>query len=161
MLWNGSPDTASSLLTHVLSTITSPVFSEVTACYRDYNFCGVQGCVQASWLQPQSRPPFRVMSQAERAKEASHHRKRFEVFHKMHKVRDFQLVLCADVWDRVGEYSVRMLRRVVADEKARGGFGQPLSEPLVTYRPRGSCPHWLEIQFAAGISCYPTAWTPL
>ena len=36
------PDTAASLLTYALSTITSPSFSKVTVFYRDYDFCGAE-----------------------------------------------------------------------------------------------------------------------
>ena len=50
-------------------------------------------------------------------------------------MRDFQLILCADIWDPVGEYAVRMLKEAVAEERAKGGFNVFLSEPLVIYRP--------------------------
>ena len=159
--WDNSPDTASSLLGHVLSTITSPVFSEVIVFYRDYSFYGVQCRVQAAWLRERDCPPFHRMSQVRRKVEVTRHRQRFEVFHRMHRVRDFQLVLCVDVWDRVGEYSVRALKRAVADEKARGGFSKPFSEPLVVYHPRGSGPDSLESYYGAGHSPSDTTWTPL
>ncbi|KAF9642564.1 hypothetical protein BDM02DRAFT_3193019 [Thelephora ganbajun] len=38
----GSPGTTPSLLTYALSTITSPVFSEVIVYHWDYDFCGVE-----------------------------------------------------------------------------------------------------------------------
>lgn len=56
----------------------------------------------------------------------------------MHHYRNFQLVLCADVWDGAGDYAVRSLEQAVAVEKAKGGFNGALPEPLVIYRPRGS-----------------------
>ena len=91
-LWNhdGSPDAAASLLTYALSTITSPVFSEVAVFYRDYDF----GFRDRDYWMP--------MMPSEKAEAASWHGARFEVLRKMHKARNFRLVLCADVWDRVG-----------------------------------------------------------
>ena len=50
-LWRcGSPNIATRLLTYVLSTITSPGFTEVTVFYRDYDFIGVSawGCFRLS-----------------------------------------------------------------------------------------------------------------
>jgi len=146
---------------HVLSTITSPVFSEVVAFYRDYNFIWARVCTQAPWIPPQHYPPLGRRPQAEKEAGDPQHRKRFKVFYEMHKVRDFQLVLCADVWDPVEDYSMHMLKRVVANEKARGGFSDSFSEPLVIYRPRGSRPDTSEYMIGIGRSSRPTAWTPL
>jgi len=89
------------LLTYALSTITSPVFSEVTVFYRDYDFRGTPSRIR----------PFCMMLPDERAEDDLWHYRRFEVFRKMRKVRDFRLVLCADVWDRIGLYSVLKLTR--------------------------------------------------
>lgn len=159
-LRDGSLHTASSLFTHALSTITSPVFSEVTTFYRDYNFPGAPCRIIASWLPksdylPLSRP------QAQKAKEASQHRERFDVFYRMHELRDFQLALCADVWDRAEEYSVQTSKLVVAGEKARRGFSNSFPEPLVIYHPRGSNHDHSEGTYGVGTSHKPTAWTPL
>ena len=70
------------------------------------------------------------MSQAGIAEEASRYHRVFQVFREVHKVRDFQLVLQANVWGCVGEYHVRALEQAVAEEKARKGFEDSLSEPL-------------------------------
>ena len=133
----GSQGTAS-LLIYALSTITSPSFSEVVVRYRWDDFPGVE-----SWRHP-DRPPLRELSQDERAAEAFRHRRRFGLLREVHKVRDFQLVLDVSVWGTVGEYSVQRLKEVLAEEKARGGFDEFLSEPLVTYHPLGSrlCDLW-------------------
>ena len=37
-------------------------------------------------------------------------------------MRNFQLQLCANVWDPVGEYSVGILEEAVSEEMANGGF---------------------------------------
>jgi len=160
MLVETSPDNPASPLTHMLSTITSPVFSEVVAFYRDYNFPGARFCAQTPSLKPRVYPPKRKMTRVKEENEASWHRGRFEVYRELHKVRNFQLVLCVDVWDCDGEYSLQRLKRYVANEKARGGFSRS-SEPLVDYRPRGSRPHLSELQFGAGIFRSSIAWTPL
>ena len=128
-LSSGSPDTASSLLKYVLSTITSPSFFEVVVRFRWSDFCAVE-----SWRYP-DRPPVREVSKADREAEGLRHHRRFGVLREAHKVRDFQLALNARVWDPAGEYSVRMLKEAVAEEKAKGGFDKFFSEPLVTYCP--------------------------
>jgi len=58
------------------------------------------------------------MAPADRAMEASWHRGQFGVFCQMYEVRDFQLVLRADVWDRVGEYAMGVLKRAIVAENA-------------------------------------------
>ena len=116
-----SPDGAASrLLKHALSTITSPAFSEVTVVYRDYDFCGVESEQYPNWP-------------AGREEEALQHSSQFEVFREMRKMRDFRLVLCADVWHRVGEHPVQVLKEAVVAEKARRGFDLCFPEPSVVW----------------------------
>ena len=148
VLRTSSPSAAAPLLTYALSTITSPMFSKVTIFYRDFDFRGV-GLPWAEW-------PIRRMSPIEAAQEAASHDNRFQVFRTMHEVRGFQLVLCLDVWDRVGEYTMQMLKMAVAAEKAKRGFDDTFPEPLVTYSPRGSPRQLME---SAGGPSYP--WVPL
>ena len=122
----------STFLKTTLSTITSPVFSEVVVSYRDYDFAGVEFSPHlGSGILRNSKP-------AGRAKEASWHRGLFKMFRKMYTVRNFRLVLCADVWDYVGEYTVGMLKCAVAAEKAAERLDYLPSEPLVICSPRGS-----------------------
>ena len=66
------------------------------------------------------------------------HERQLRLFRAIHEVRDFQLVLCVDVWDGVSEYTTLLLKRAVAAEKAKGGFNGVFPEPLVVYSPRGS-----------------------
>jgi len=49
----------------------------------------------------------------------------------MHKVRDFRLVFCADIFNCEAKGSMIMLERFVKKEKERGGLGYFLHEPLV------------------------------
>ena len=128
----GSPDTTSSFLKYVLSTTTSPGSFQIVVVYRWSDFHGTE-----SWEHP-DRPPLRDISQAERAEEVSRHRRLFEVFRGVYKVRSFWLQLDAYVWDPVGEYCVGILKEAVAEEKAKRGFVEFYSEPFVTYRPARS-----------------------
>jgi hypothetical protein len=107
------------LLTHALSTITSPVFSEITVIYQDSDF-----------------PPLFCLSPAGTAKEAAAHPRRFKAFRAMYNIRSFQLVLCAHVRHDMGEYSVRRLKHVIAVEKAKMRYGFIFPEPLVFHSPR-------------------------
>jgi len=112
----------------VLSTITSPVFSEVII------YCDIpdSGGVE-SYNTPQAPPG--GLSQAERVQEVVRHRRSFEVLREMRGVRDFQLVL--EVWFMgfVGEETVRIFKEAVAEEKAEGGFNDFLPEAWVDYQP--------------------------
>jgi len=62
----------------------------------------------------------------------------------MNRVRAFQVVLCADVWDRVVVNAVQALEEAVVEQLGVVGFGGVFSEPLVVYRPRGSSPVFTE-----------------
>ena len=130
-LGGGSLNPTSSLLKHMLSTITSPAFSEVIVIHYGCDFSRLRW---ASWSN--IFDPFRRMSQAERAEEALRHHMQFKLFCEAQKVRDFQFVLCADVWSDLAEYTMRVLREAVAAEKAKGLFDDFSSEPIVIHRPR-------------------------
>jgi len=113
-----------------LSTITSPAFFEVVVFYRDYEFDGVES-------YPHHGPNmYRKIKPAWRAMEASWHRGLFKIFREMYTVRHFQLVLCADVWGPLKEYTMRVLRRAAAVEKAAKRLSYLPSEPLVVSNPR-------------------------
>ena len=58
------------------------------------------------------------------------------MFRSVQKVRDFQLVSCAEVWHRAGEYSVGVLKETVTGEKVNGTFDDFSSEPMVVHIPR-------------------------
>ena len=107
---------------HALSTITSPSFSEVIVVYQDLNF-----------------HPFGAVP-AKEAERASWHHHLFGAFCEMRKVRDFQLVLRADVLDHAEVYVVQTLERAVESERAEGGYCDFFPKPSVIYSPRGSRP---------------------
>ena len=126
-LRNGLPGAASKILKYALSTIRSPEFSRVELFYQEQDFRGVHTDRHSEW------PHLRDMSQAERAEEASRHHRRFELFREMHRVRDFQLFLCLNVWGSVEEYTVQALREAAAAERENGLSDGSYSEPVVAY----------------------------
>jgi len=136
-------------LVYVLSTITSPTFSEVVIFYREYDFHGVGAFPH--------RPVPHLMLK-DKVKEALWYLTRFELFRELHRVRGFRLVLCLDVWDRVMECTVRALKRAVAAEKAKGGFCSPFFEPLLIHNPRRYDPKDTETWF---IDTRSNPWVPL
>jgi len=117
-------------IARMLSTITSPAFTEVVVFYRDYDFGGIDhmGGIHTRAFYP--------MTEAETVWEVSWRRRQFEIIREMHQVRDFRLALRVDVWDRVGGYAVWILRQAVAIEKAEVGFDCLFPEPLLVYTPR-------------------------
>ena len=139
------------LLTRVLLTVTSPVFSEVIFVYRDYNF----GCINSPPCM--GRAIIRGLLPDEAETEASTQRRYLEALREMHRVRDFQPVLCADVWERVREHAVWQLKWVVADEKVGMGADDFFSKLLVISSPRESYP--LDLKQSSADWIIP--WAPL
>jgi len=125
---NDQPDTALSFLKYVLSTIKSSASFKIIVLYWNCDFSGIKPR-GSDW------PPFRKLSEAARAKEASQHHLRFEALRELYKVRDFRLVLSAAVSGCVAEYATRMLEEAVAEEKAKNGFDDHFPEPVVLYDP--------------------------
>lgn len=87
--------------------------------------------------------------------ENSWHDRRFKAFREMHKVREFQLVLRVEVWDRLGEYAMRLMEDAVAAERVKRGFDNTSPEPLVILRPRGSSQEFLECVSSPLIPWFP------
>ena len=137
---------APSLLDIALSTIRSPLFSKVVVFYRDFDFRGVAPL----WLDS----PLRRLSGVAVAEEVQQHAERFDIFRKLHICRDFQLVLCVEVWEGAGEYALRLLEEAVAEERAKKRFDRFSPEPLVIYRPRRSRQDPVEY-------CISNPWIPL
>ena len=107
----------------------SPVFSEVVIFYRDFDFPNIAA--------PWSDRTTYYLSRADTVEEATRHSMQFQVFRMMHGLQPFQLVLCADVWDGAGAYSVRVLKELVRKETGRWGSSRGLPTE-VAYSPRGS-----------------------
>ena len=113
----------------MFSTITSSVFSTVIIVYRDHDIHGIRSVCSNKNFTP-----------------VQYHR-HFEMVRKLQKVRGFQLVLCADVWECVAACAVRELEQAVT----KWGMGSDdfFPEPLVISRQRMSSPTSLE-DFGAG-----------
>ena len=95
-----SSDAASRLLKYTLSTITAPSFFQVVVVYLRYDSYGLGHRVRSG--VPISREP----SQVEIAVESPCHRGPFRVLREAQKVRDFRLVLSAELWGPAMEYAV-------------------------------------------------------
>lgn len=105
----------------MLSTIAStlPLDVVVTCWHLDLDF------YVWSWMEPEYPSP------EKRAANAIHHRGRFKVFNEMYKVREFLLVLFADVLDCIAERAMGVLEYAVAVERTKGGLDCLLYEPVV------------------------------
>ena len=125
----GQRSFASELRT-ILSTITSPGFSEVIVFYWECDFGGTR------FDSDHTPNLWKKMTPAQRAEEASWHRAVFEGIREMYAVRDFRLVLTVEVWDRLGEYAVGVVKQAVATEKAENRLDYLSSEPVVAYSPQ-------------------------
>lgn len=126
----GLPD-RSTLLKYALSTIRSPEFNRVVFIYQEHDFHGVDTGRRSEW------PHLHKMSSSERSDEKSRHSEHLQLLNDIHQLRGFQPVLCANVWEPVGEYTVQVLKDAVAMEKTDNLVPDSFPGPLVTYNP-----HW-------------------
>ena len=119
------PFARASIFRHAFSTITSSVFAEVIVHFRDTDFF----CMGYHLCGP---PDFCSL--------VSSCRGVFEVLHEMHGIRDFKLVLCADVWGYIAERAARQLKRAVADHWVNMESDSLSPRPLVASSSRGFLP---------------------
>ena len=112
VLRDRAPATIPSSFRAVLSTITSPVFSDFVVVYQGGDFYN---------------DVYSGNARAELGDEDTWYHRQFEVFREMYKARDYRLVLWAGY---AGDDSVRELKRAVAAEQAKGGL---LPQVLMTY----------------------------
>ena len=126
------PESASKFFKYALSTIQSPTFSQVQVIYNEIDFAAAQmTCDHAN--------PYKIVqvTQDEKVSEYSFHQERFRIFREMREVRQFQLVLCLDLWEKSAEPLRRRLEEIATAEKERGGlFDNFFPEPVVTLSPR-------------------------
>ena len=69
----------------------------------------------------------------------------------------FRSVLHVDVRDRVGEYTMSVLKHAVAVEGAKVGFDSLFPEMLLVYGPRRYSPEFLEV-FTPNAFCFLLRW---
>ena len=116
------------ILANALSTITSPVFSELVIVYEDYNFPGIR-------FNP--CPSLAVSSLLTSYMETVTSRRHEElgVLREMCKIRDFRAVLRADVRGYLADHAIGELNRIVEEERAKSGSEGLSFQPLVTCCP--------------------------
>jgi hypothetical protein len=110
-----------------LSTIRSLAFSQVIVLYQDEDFSG--------------ECPHRVRDifwyrKREKSWRTPGYQKIFRILHEMCEIRDFRLVLCADVWGYVRKYAMSELEWVISEGCAKWGLGKFSSRLSVTSFPR-------------------------
>jgi hypothetical protein len=127
-LQNGN---GSQLLIYALSTVQPSVYFQVMVIYETSTFRGVDSRKKTKWPHLWGRS----LSMKE-AVEALEHRRRFGTLREVHEVRDFELVLCVNVWAPVEEYTTRRLKEAVAVAEAEKVFDQHFPAPQVTCNPR-------------------------
>ena len=117
------------LLKYVLSTIRPSIFLRVVVIYGVSTFHGADNLRDSEW------PYLSKLSRSMAEEKASEHRRRFELLREVHGVRNFELQLCANVWDPIGEYAVRRLKEAVAAAEAEKVFDRHFPAPRVTCNP--------------------------
>jgi len=118
---------ASDFLRTVLSSITSPVPLDVVIIYPFYLLGGGGNCGRCN-----SDPIcFCHPSKEKTEKYVREYQQQLRVFHEMHSVRDFRLVLFADVSNYWVEHTIKRLERFVKAEKVKGGLGPLPYKPLI------------------------------
>jgi len=119
-------DAASDFFITILSSITSPAPLDFVIIYRHWDF----GFISNSSIFDSGPASSYYYPPKTRKDNALFYQKQFGVFREMHRVRDFSLVLCADVFDSVVGYAIGTLERHAKAEKVKGGLDH-LREPLV------------------------------
>ena len=133
-------DKASGFLKTVLSSITSPAPLDVVIVYCAFDL----GHISHDLFCTEPGPPhFRHCSMRIAASICPEDRQQqFKVLREMQSVRDFRLVLCADVFDCIVEPAIRELEYAVKKER---GPDYLLRKPLVISErrtPRTRCSDW-------------------
>jgi hypothetical protein len=108
------------------------MFSEVAIFCQDIDIFGLE----YHWHAP---PAFCQLLRIRQLWKRPQHNAVFEMLCEIRKIRDFKLVLYADVWGFLTECAVRELEWGVA-EQVKGGLGDLSSRLLVTSSPREFLP---------------------
>ena len=122
---------------HLLSTITSPVFSQITIFFQNLDFPGPL-CDRAS-SRPHEVTSYFVSS-GERKERALKLSRLSEMVRMMREVRDFKLVLCAHVWGAIAEHVMGELEIAVRAGWVERESDNISSRPSLTCSPRALLP---------------------
>ena len=115
----------------MLSTITSPLPLDVIIDYDDVDVHRVQDL--AAGPRAFSHP---LILEDVITKNVLGHEQRFKQFQEMYRVREFRLVLCADVSHHTVGLAVKTLKHLVRAEKEKGKLGYLSCEPLIITEKR-------------------------
>ena len=121
---------APDFFTTVLSTVTSPLPLDVVIDYDDLD---VDRMLWMGSPRAFTRP---LTLEDIITKNVLGHEQRFKLFQEMYRVREFRLVLCADVCNDSVGLAVQTLERLVKAEKEKEGLGYLRCEPLIICEKR-------------------------
>lgn len=122
---------ASTFLKSILSTIKSPLPLDVVIIHTEAEVGypirnETRGLVIVDDISAELRARF-----------VRRHAERFKVFREMHSVREFRLVLRADVLNRAEKHAVETLKRIVEEERLDGGLDFLRERPLIVSKVCG------------------------
>ena len=125
---NAASSTASDFFKTVLST-TPPAPLDVVIVYREFDLGSIWG---SCWFTDGSNPIcFYHKPRWDTSNDVPRYKRHFRLFREMHKVRDFRLVLCADVFDCLVEHAIQTLEHTLIAREVNGGLDYFINKPLV------------------------------
>ena len=129
---NAAGDTASDFLKTVLSSVTSPRPLDVVIIYRDDDCVYPPPCWECN-LEPLR---LHLCSQKIIDRLTLYHQRQLRVFREIHSVRDFRLVLCADISESSVGDVMKTLEDLVKAREVEGGLDRLLYKPLIVFERR-------------------------
>ena len=144
---------------HLLSTITSPVFSEITIFFQNLNFPGP--LIDRALGRPHEATSY-FLNPSEREGRALQLGRISEMVREMREVRDFKLVLCAHVWGAIVGHIMGELELAVRAGWVEQESDKISSRPSLTCSPRALLPAPGEVMHpsAAGTWKLVYPWAP-
>ena len=124
-------DSAPDFFKTVLSSVTFPGLLDVVIIYGDFNF----NSPHRKWCDSE---PIRSRHNPEWIRElyTKYHKRQLRVLRKMHSVRDFRLVLCADIPNDIAEHIIVETPECIAKaERVKEGLDY-LCRPLIIFERR-------------------------
>ena len=125
-------DTAPDFLKTVLSSVTSPGPLDAVIIYQDYDFTYYPPCKRCNLEPLHSHHCFQDIMD----KLILDRQRQLKVFREMHSVRDFRLVLCADISGNSVGRATKTLEHIVRAEKVEGRTDYFLYKPLIVFERR-------------------------
>ena len=120
------PGAPSNFLTTVLSSAASPASVSVVIIYRDIDF-GVPSAWSWDTLKRNCSHCLQIVNDWD----GWESQRQLKVIHRVHSMRGFRLVLCADVSDYAMEWAIKALKHLVKVGKVTGELGHFPYKPLI------------------------------